>query len=190
MKLEEATAYVKDCFNGDAASCMCACPFGLDIRSFMEKVEKGRWLAAYKLMRNAVIFPAVVSRLCPQPCRDFCQRTSVGDEPLAVGDLEAACVKFTKSQNPENFSIPPKTQRVAVVGAGPAGLSCALNLAQKKYGVTVFEKDGGWGGALRLHPDFASFDEDFALQFSAVKTDFKYNTEIKSLGELAGYDAV
>ncbi len=190
MKIEEATAYVKDCFNGEPASCACACPFGLDIRSFMEKVEKGRWLPSYKMLRNTTVFPGIVSRLCPQPCRDNCQRTSVGDAPLAVRDLEAACVKYTKSRKPEIFVIPPKTQRIAVIGAGPAGLSCALNLAQKKFQVTVFEKESGWGGALRAHPDFNVFDEDIALQFSAVDTDFQYNTEIKSLREADGYDAV
>ena len=190
MKLEESTAYVKDCFNGEPASCACVCPFGLDIRSFMEKVEKGRWLPSYKMLRNAVVFPTVVSRLCPQPCQNNCQRASIGDEPIAVRDLEAACVKYTRSRSPENFTIPPKAQRVAVIGAGPSGLSCALNLAQKKYSVTVFEKDAGWGGSLRTNPEFEAFDEDFALQFSAVGADFKFNTEIKSLDDVQDYDAV
>ncbi len=190
MKLEESTAYVKACFNGEPASCSCACPFSLDIRSFMTKVEKGRWLPSYKMLRDALVFPVIVSKLCPQPCRDNCQRTSVGDEPLALSDLEAACIKYTKSRKPEVFTIPPKAQRIAVIGAGPAGLSCALNLAQKKYKVTVFEKKTGWGGMLRTNPDFPAFDEDIALQFSVVDTEFQFNTEIKSLGEIESFDAV
>ncbi len=190
MKYEQSTAYVKDCFNGDPASCSCACPFGLDIRAFMEKVEKGRWLPSYKLLRDTTVFPGIVSRLCPQPCRGKCQRASVGDEPLALRDLEAACVRYTKSRKPELFSIPPKPQRIAVIGAGPAGLSCALILAQKKFGVTVFERTPRWGGRLREHPDFASFDEDIALQFSAVEADFQFDQEIKSLDALRDFDAV
>ena len=77
-----------------------------------------------------------------------------------------------------------------MLGAGPAGLSCAVNLAQKKYPVTVFERASGWGGTLRTHPDFAAFDEDISLQFSVVDANFKFDKDIKSLEELGGYDAV
>ncbi len=190
MKPEESKAYVNACFSGEPASCSCACPFGLDIRAFMEKVTKGMWIPAYKMFRNAAVFPLIVSRLCPQPCQNNCQRTSIGDEPLAVRDLESACIRHAKKRDPENYVIPPKPQSVAVIGAGPAGLSCALNLAQKRFNVTVFEKNEGWGGALREHPEFSLFDEDIALQFSAAKADFQFNREIESLDELDGFDAV
>lgn len=190
MKMEESTAYTAKCFNGEPASCSYACPFHLDIRSFLEKACKGRWLPAYKELRNAVVFPVLVSALCDQPCRGRCQRTLIGDEALALSDIEAAVIKYTKSRKPESYFIPPKTQSLAVVGAGAAGLSCALNLAQKKYLVTVFEKETGWGGSLRTHPLFTEFDEDFALQFSAVDVDFKFNNEIKTLEELKDYDAI
>jgi Fe-S oxidoreductase len=190
MKMEESTAYTAKCFNGEPASCSYACPFHLDIRSFLDKAGKGRWSSAYKELRNAVVFPVLVSALCPQPCRARCQRTLVGDEALALGDVESAVIKYTKNRKPEAYFIPPKTQSVAVVGAGAAGLSCALNLAQKKYPVTVFERDAGWGGSLRSHPRFKEFDEDFALQFSAVDVTFNYCTEIKALDALKAFDAV
>jgi NADPH-dependent glutamate synthase beta subunit-like oxidoreductase len=118
----------------------------------MEKTAKGRWLSAYKMYRDSVVFPMIVSRLCPQPCRENCQRMSIGDEPLALRDLEYACVRYTKSRMPERFIIPPKQHSIAVIGAGPAGLTCALNLAQKQYQVKVFEKGAGWGGEIgRAH---------------------------------------
>lgn len=190
MKLEDATAYVARCFNGEPASCSFACPFSLDIRSFNDKVSKGRWLPAYKLLRNAVVFPSVVAALCPQPCREHCQRTQTGDEPLAMRDLEAAAIKYAKNRKPEQYVIPPKTQKIAVVGAGPAGLACALSLAQKKYIVTVYDKAPGWGGSLRQHPRFAEFEEDFKLQFSGIDAEFRFDTEITSLETLDGCDAV
>ncbi|NLO97631.1 MAG: FAD-dependent oxidoreductase, partial [Peptococcaceae bacterium] len=191
MKLEDATRYTAKCFNGEPASCSYACPFHLDIRSFLEKMSKGRWVAAYKMLRDAVVFPTAVSVLCDEPCRKHCQRNLLGDEALAMLDLEAACIKFAQNTKPEVFAIPPKSKRVAVIGAGVAGLSCALNLAQKKYPVTVFEKESGWGGHLpsgeRLssHPRFADIDRDFALQFSAVDVEFRYGVEIKALEELS-----
>lgn len=190
MKLEEAQGYTAKCFHGEPASCSYACPFHLDIRSFLEKAAKGRWAAAYKALRNATVFPGIVSVLCPQPCQSKCQRTLLGNEPIAMRELEAASLKYSKNRKPDSYTIPPKTQRIAVVGAGPAGLSCALNLAQKKFPVTLLEKAEGWGGALRSHARFPEFDADFALQFSAVKAEFRYATEIKDLGELAEFDAV
>jgi len=190
MRLEDVTAYTSNCFHGEPASCSCACPFHLDIRSFLDKAGRGKWQSAYKELRNAVVFPVIVSMLCPQPCRDRCQRTLVGDEPIALRDIEASVIRFAKNRKPETYFIPPKTQSVAVVGAGVSGLSCALNLAQKKYNVTVFEKDTGWGGSLRAHPCFARFDEDLNLQFSAVNVNFRFETEVKSLAELEQYDAI
>ena len=190
MKMEDATSHVARCFNGEPASCSFACPFSLDIRSFNEKAVKGRWLPAYKLLRNAVVFPSVVAALCPQPCREHCQRTQLGDEPLAMSDLEEACIKYTKNKKAEMFTIPPKTQKIAVVGAGPAGLSCALGLAQKKYAVTVFEKEASWGGSLRNHPRFPEFDEDFRLQFAGAEAEFRFGAELKDPDALSDYDAV
>jgi Fe-S oxidoreductase len=190
MKLEESTAYTAKCFHGEPASCSYACPFHMDIRSLLEKVGKGRWMAAYKTLRDATVFPAIVSALCEQPCRTHCQRTQIGDEAIALRDLEAACLKYAKNRKAESYVIPPKHKRIAIVGAGTAGLSCALNLAQKKFPVTVFEKENGWGGALRTHPRFTEFDADLVLQFSAVKVEFRFETGIKSIDELSEFDAV
>jgi Fe-S oxidoreductase len=162
----------------------------MDIRSLLGKMVKGRWGAAYKVLRDATVFPAIVSVLCEQPCRDCCQRVVLGDEPLALRDLEAACLRYARERRPQSYVIPPKSQRVAVVGAGPAGLSCALHLAQKRYQVTVFEKEDGWGGVLRSHARFAEFDADLALQLSAVQVEFRYGSEVKDLAELADFDAV
>jgi Fe-S oxidoreductase len=190
MKIEDSTAYTAKCFHGDPASCTYACPFRMDIRAFLEKASKGRWLQAYKTLRNATVFPVIISVLCDQPCRAHCQRALLGDEPIALRDLEVASIRYAKNRKPESYVIPPKEKRIAIVGAGVAGLSCALNLAQKKFPITVFEKENAWGGSLRSHPRFAEFDADIALQFSTVKADFRYGTEIKLLDELAEFDAV
>jgi Fe-S oxidoreductase len=190
MKLEDSTRFTASCFRGELASCSCACPFHMDIRAFLEKASKGRWLQAYKTLRNATVFPAIVSILCDHPCQSRCQRSLTGDESIDLGKLEAASIRYAKNRKPESYVIPPKSQRIAIVGAGPAGLSCALNLAQKKFPVTVFEKESGWGGALRAHPRFAEFDADIVLQFSAVQTEFRYGTKVKILDELNEFDAI
>lgn len=190
MAMDDYTKFTVKCFNGEPASCSFACPFHLNIRSFLDKAAKGRWVAAYKELSNAVAFPVLVSVLCEQYCSERCQRSVTGNEAIALSDIEKAVVKYTKSRKPESYAIPPKAKTVAVVGAGPAGLSCALAMAQKKYPVTVFEKEESWGGDLRKHPRFQEFDEEFTLQFSVAEADFKFRKEIKALDELNDFDVI
>ncbi len=190
MQLSDFTQFTGKCFNGEPASCACACPFGLDVRGFAEKCEKGRWNAAWKQYKTSVVFPEVVSDLCPAPCRNHCQRAALGGA-IDIPGLEKAAIRFARKKA-EGYNIPPKTQTIAVVGAGAVGLSAALNLALKKYPVTVYDRAEGWGGSLRSHPDFAKFDEDFRFQFSAVKAGFVtfvYDHEVTE-AELESYDAV
>lgn len=191
MDRETVFSYTAGCYSGEPASCTYACPFRLDMRSFLKKCAKGRWTAAYKELRTAVLFPTVTAALCPRPCEAVCQRRTVlGGDAVAVGLIERACLDYTKKREAASYVIPPRTERVAVVGAGAAGLSCALLLAQKRFAVTVYDVLPGWGGALRKHADFAAFDADFALQFSTVDVQFRFETEITGLNALDGYDAV
>ena len=192
MQLEDFSQYTRNCFNGEPASCSCACPFGLDVRAFAEKCAGGRWNAAWKAFRTAAVFPTLVAALCPAPCREHCQRAGLGGA-IDLPGLESASIRFAKNKKADSFNIPPKDKKVAVVGAGPAGLSAALQLALKKYIVTVFEREETWGGSLRSHPRFPEFDEEFRFQFTAVKPgflEFVYGREIREPEELADFDAV
>jgi Fe-S oxidoreductase len=190
MKLEDALAFTAGCFNGEPASCSYACPFHLDIRAFLEKAGKGKWTSAYKALESAVAFPLTVSLLCDAPCERYCQRLQLGDEPIAMTMIETAVIRYTGSKRARRYVIPPKEGRVAVVGAGAAGLSCALWLARKRISVTVFEREPGYGGTLRRHPRFTEIAEDIRLQFEAADAGFCFDREIKALGELEDYDAV
>ena len=190
MILSEITSITEKCFNGEPSSCSHACVFGLDVRALMEKAAKGKWASAYKAYRNAVVFPAVVSSLCPADCKEECGRIDIGDEPVDIPLIERAVVEFSKKKTAENYAIPPKEQSVAIVGAGVSGLACALDLAQKKYAVTVFDKNPEWGGALRRHSDFGDFSGDFDIQFSAVSIVWNFNNHIKKLETLSNFDAV
>jgi Fe-S oxidoreductase len=190
MDLKEVLAYTEKCFNGEPASCTFACPFHLDIRSFLGKLEKGRWRAAYKELRNAVVFPVVVSALCPMYCGEHCQRAQTGDMPLALSELERAVLRQNPDRRGESYVIPDKNGHIAVIGAGASGLAAAINLARKKFRVTVYERGDGWGGSLRGHENFSEFGADFDMQFAVEKVDFRFNTEVSSLDALAEYDAI
>ncbi len=190
MQLTDFTQFTGACFNGEPASCACACPFGLDVRSFADKCAKGRWNAAWKALRTSVVFPSVAAALCPAPCREHCQRAPLGGA-IDLPGLEKAACRFARKKA-EGYNVPAHSQTVAVVGAGACGLSAALNLALKRYPVTVFDRQEGWGGSLREDPRFPEFDEDFRLQFSAVKEGFctfVFGKEVTA-AELAGFDAV
>jgi len=190
MQLTDFTQFTGACFNGEPASCACACPFALDVRGFAEKCAAGRWNAAWKALKTAVVFPAVVARLCPAPCREHCQRAPLGGA-IDLPGLEEAAIRFARKKA-DGYNVPPHTETVAVVGAGATGLSAALNLALKRYVVTVFDKAEGWGGSLRDDPHFSEYDEDFRLQFSAVKEgfcSFVFNKEVTET-ELQPFDAV
>ena len=172
LKLEDSKALTAKCFHGEPASCSFACPFQLDVRSFLRRASEGKWAGAYKAYRNATVFPVIVSTLCDQPCQNRCQRTLLGDEAIAVRDVEKACVKYVKNRKPQSYSIPPKTEKIAVVGAGVAGLSCAKP-GTKKYNVTVFDKEDNLG-SLRTHR-FPAFAEDIKLTSFPPLVNFQFN---------------
>ncbi|MDR1821452.1 MAG: FAD-dependent oxidoreductase, partial [Oscillospiraceae bacterium] len=188
---EQVAEYTALCRNGAPAPCSAPCPFGLEVRSFIGKCENGKWKPAYKLMRSAFVFPILVSRLCPGYCREACVRGGENTGHLGgsieLGALERAVCSFVADKKSESFALPPKQERIAVIGAGAAGLSAALCLANKKFSVTVFEKNDGWGGGLRTHADFAVFDAEFAESFSKTDVSFKYNSPVADLSQLAGY---
>jgi NADPH-dependent glutamate synthase beta subunit-like oxidoreductase len=154
MRLEDATNYTAKCFNGEPASCSYACPFHLDLRSFMDKAAKGKWSSAYKTLRNAVVFPAIVAALCPEPCRDHCQRKQIGDEALMVATLSRPVSGSRKTRSRTATRSRRKIKASPLSARVPRPFLRAI-LAGKRYRVVVFEKEAGWGGALRAHDSFA-----------------------------------
>ena len=139
MEREDVLAYLGGCFYGEPASCSFACPFRLDLRSFLKKMSRGRFDAAYKELCALIPFPTVAAEFCAEHCAGACQcATVLGGEAIKVRELERAAIAYSKRKSPPSYAIPEKPQRIAVVGAGIAGLACALTLARKKYLVTVF----------------------------------------------------
>jgi len=190
IERSDVIAFTNNCVNGEPAPCTVACPLELNVRSFLDKVSKGKWNAAYKILRGAVLFPSIVGALCSSPCENVCACTHSGGESIALRMLEDACAGFATSKKPDNFVIPPKTARIAVVGAGLAGLSAALCLAQKKYSVTVFEAESTWGGSLQQNARFNEFDADIAQQFASESVDFRFNAKVVSLDDLHEFELI
>ncbi len=163
--------------------------FGLDVRRFIEKIQRNDFDAAYRLMRDKLMFPGIVCRICPHPCETACVREK-NDSCISLRLLERACVEHAKKTEPFKYNLPPKAKRVAIVGAGPGGLSCAVRLASKKYPVTVFEKTSKIGGSLAEYLPEEVYSKEIALQAMYAPYELVLNREIRSLDELSDFDAI
>ena len=147
---EQALDEAKRCLNCKNKPCMQGCPVMVHIPEFIEKVAAGEFEEAYQIISNTSALPAVCGRVCPQEsqCEKYCVRGKKGD-PVGIGRLERFVADW---HNAHTSAAPEKPvsngHRVAVVGSGPAGLTCAGDLARKGYDVTVFEALHLAGGVL------------------------------------------
>ncbi|MCI8808781.1 MAG: NADPH-dependent glutamate synthase [Oscillibacter sp.] len=138
------------CLNCKAKPCMQGCPVMVHIPEFIQKVAAGEFEEAYQIISNTSALPAVCGRVCPQEsqCEKYCVRGKKGD-PVGIGRLERFVADWHNAHNQETAEKPASNgHRVAVVGSGPAGLTCAGDLARKGYEVTVFEALHLAGGVL------------------------------------------
>jgi NADPH-dependent glutamate synthase beta subunit-like oxidoreductase len=134
------------------APCKTNCPAHIAVQGYIKLAAQGKYREALELIKMENPFPAVCGRVCNRRCEDACTRGDV-DEPIAIDEIK----KFIAEQdlNKETRFIPQKRhdyndKKIAVVGAGPAGLSCAYYLAIDGYDITVFEKEERLGGMLTL----------------------------------------
>lgn len=131
--------------------CKSECPAHIAVQGYIKMASQGRYKEALELIKKENPFPAVCGRICPRNCESACTRADI-DEPLAVDEVK----KFLADQDlkEEHRFIPEKSierpEKIAVIGAGPSGLSCAYFLAVGGYKVTVFEKQIKLGGMLTL----------------------------------------
>lgn len=191
MDMETYYKQFENCLQQERPYCTDECPFHMDILDFQDKMRSKRYNAAYKIMRNAVAFPDIVAALCPEYCTQHCPRADV-DEAIRINLLEKTCVARAKRKTPNEYNLPAKKGKVAVVGGGISGLACALRLASKKYTVAVYERTDRLGGMLwDLLPETV-FLEDIERQFKFENYTLHLNTEVKHIEELTGeaFDAI
>ncbi|WP_419821655.1 heterodisulfide reductase-related iron-sulfur binding cluster [Anoxybacterium hadale] len=189
--MEQQLKNFKNCLQKEIPFCAAECPFHLDILDFIEKMKRGGFKGAFKTYRNAVGFPAIVSSICPEPCKGVCPRKD-SDASIELRLLEQACVTYTGDRSPTDYNLPMKKKKVAVIGAGPSGLACALRLCMKKYEVEIFEEKDRIGGTLWELLDPEIFLSDIKEQFQHEDYTLHLNTPVQSIHELAerGFDAV
>ena len=147
---EEAMEEASRCINCKNAQCVQGCPVSINIPGFIEQVKNGNVEEAYKVISESSALPAVCGRVCPQEsqCEGKCIRGIKG-EPISIGKLERFVADTAREMGikPEGAKE-KKGKKVAVIGSGPAGLTCAGDLAKMGYDVTIFEALHEAGGVL------------------------------------------
>ncbi len=153
--------------------CVAGCPVQVNIPEFIHEIKEGNFLEAYKVITATNGLPAVCGRVCPQEsqCEKYCVRGAKG-EPVGIGRLERFAADFAMSQGALGIKdLPAKNgKKVAVIGSGPAGLTCASDLLKRGYDVTVFEAFHTAGGVLKYGiPQFRLPKEIVDLEINVLK---------------------
>lgn len=169
------------------APCKTACPAHIAVQGYLRLAAEGRYTDALALIKKENPFPAVCGRICNHRCEDECTRGNV-DEAVAIDEVKRFIADF--DLNAETRYIPPMVnqigrpypQKIAIIGAGPAGMSCAFYLAQKGYSPVVFEKEDRPGGMLmngipsfRLEKDVVEAEIDILKEMGVQ---FKCGVEV------------
>ncbi len=141
----------KNVVDTGTSPCKTACPAHIAVQGYIKLASQGKYKDALELIKKENPFPAICGRICPRSCESACTRSDV-DSPIAIDEIK----KFIAEQdlNAEHRYVPKHRheygKKIAIVGGGPAGLSCAFYLAIDGYKVTVFEKQKALGGMLTL----------------------------------------
>jgi NADPH-dependent glutamate synthase beta subunit-like oxidoreductase len=143
--------YLRPRFENKIPPCNEGCPAGQDIEGAMVLIGRGKFLEAWELFKEENPFPAVCGRVCYHPCESSCNRGDF-DEPLAINALERfmADMASKHGRKPSRKAKEKRPEKVAIIGSGPAGLTCAYHLIRMGYPVSVFEALPVLGGMLRV----------------------------------------
>ncbi|MDF2483964.1 MAG: pyridine nucleotide-disulfide oxidoreductase [Herbinix sp.] len=173
----------RDVVDTGTSPCKTECPAHISIQGYIKLASQGKYAEALELIKHENPFPAVCGRICPRKCESACTRGDI-DDPIAIDEIK----KFIADQdmNSDSRYIPKKRhdygKKIAVIGAGPAGLSCAYFLSIDGYQVTVFEKQNALGGMLTLGiPSFRLEKEVVNAEIEILKelgVEFKTGVEV------------
>ena len=173
----------EDVVESGTSPCKTACPAHIAVQGYIKLASQGRYKEALELIKKENPFPAICGRICSRKCESACTRGDI-DSPLAIDEIK----KFIAEQDlkAEHRFVPKKRhnygKKIAIVGGGPAGLSCAYYLAIDGYKVTVFEKQKALGGMLTLGiPSFRLEKEVVNAEIEILRemgVEFKTNVEV------------
>ena len=175
--------------------CKITCPAHIKVQGYIALIAQGKFTEALNLIREEIPFPSVCGRVCTHPCEKECKRQEV-DEPIAIAALKRFAADHSAGYKPLGPCARTKKEKVAIVGAGPAGLTAAYDLVRMGYGVTVFEAMHVAGGMLAWAiPEYRLPKDVLNQEIDAIRVlgvDIKLNTRVDNAESLLknGYQAV
>ena len=169
----------------DRAPCVTACPAGINIQGYVQLVSQGKYQEATRLIMERLPLPRVLGRVCPHPCESECRRREM-DEAIAIRDLKRFAADHANLNVLKLPKIEERTEKVAVIGSGPSGLTVAYYLRLKGYQVTIFEALEVLGGMLRvgipdyrLPPEVLDQEIDHILRLNVkTRTGVRFGTDL------------
>ncbi|MES1196298.1 MAG: FAD-dependent oxidoreductase [Steroidobacter sp.] len=180
--------------------CQWACPAHTDVPEYIRLIAQGRFTDAYIVNRESNVFPGILGRVCDRPCEPACRRGRVEEKPVAICRLKRVAADHRDEVDDLLPIIPTKKngKRIACIGAGPASLTVASDLAPLGYEVTIFEKWGQAGGLMRTNiPSFRLpaqvLDEEIGYITQRGGVELKLNSPVNSMKALLDskqFDAV
>lgn len=147
MDLEKLLSKQEKCINDNPPACITKCPIHVDVKSFIGEVRKENFEEAYRILKKRIPFVNIIGMVCDHPCEGHCLISGHG-EGLSIHELEKAVISYGKKAKIKMLKIPSNNKKIAVIGGGISGLTCAVDLNQKGYKVIIFEKESTVGGSL------------------------------------------
>ena len=184
---ENLARLAQACRECQEPTCQLACPAGVDIPKFINLFLDGDDRTAYEVLRQANVFPEVCAWLCPvqQQCEGNCLQGFIGDGPLPIADIQRYLAEQANKKGWSRLRMPRKAtgKRVAILGAGPAGLACAAKLLEAGHTVTIFDKSTDLGGIINSVIPPNRYGDSLAGEIAAVFRDIPQGRLIKGLGK-------
>jgi putative selenate reductase YgfK subunit len=151
MQEDHIIVTISQTFEAKYPPCRKACPAGINVQAYIALIAQGKFKEALEIIRKSIPFPSVCGRVCFAPCEDACTRNDI-DDPLSIRSLKrlVADHEFVSEIKEKAKPVPKsRSEKIAIIGSGPAGLTAAYELAKMGYPITIFESAPKLGGALR-----------------------------------------
>ena len=181
--LDKMQDIVENCMGDAPPYCEATCPMHTDVKGYVNLIGEGKHKEAINVIREKLFLPATLGRICAHPCEEKCKREEAFRQPMAIAALKRFAADNYDDKKDWDLTIEAeKSQKVAVIGAGPAGAQAALDLRRKGYKVTVFERLQVVGGMMRVGiPEYRLprhiIDNEYSL-LKEIGVEFKMGVEI------------
>ena len=151
MDLDKLLSIQELCINDNPPACYTECPIHVDVKGFIGEIRKGDYDEAYRILKKRIPFINVIGLVCDHPCENSCV-TNIDGNAISIHELEKAAVIYGGRAKIKKLPMPKVDKKIAVIGGGISGITCAYDLNQKGYDVYIYEKENGVGGSLLKMP--------------------------------------